>query len=143
MKALQNLSKRDKVAILSPSFAAPAVFPEVYELGLKRLRDIFGLEPVEYPTTRKLGASAEDRAKDLIAAFEDSEIKAVISTIGGDDQITYIKNLPKSFVFFHQLILLYLFQKLGICFQLQEEFVFQGNILYCILLFHLVVLPYL
>jgi len=50
--------------------------------------------PVEYPTTSKLGASAEERSADLVAAFEDSDIKAVIATIGGDDQVTYIMNLP-------------------------------------------------
>jgi len=93
---LPKLKKGDKVAILSPSFAAPGRFPEVYELGLQRLRDIFGLEPVEYPATKKLGASAQERSKDLIDAFENKEIKAVIASIGGDDQVTYIKNLPKA-----------------------------------------------
>ena len=31
----------------------------------------------------------------MIDAFENKEIKAVIASIGGDDQVTYIKNLPK------------------------------------------------
>ena len=48
----------DKVAVLSPSFAAPAVAPAVHEQALERLRAITGLVPVEYPTTRRLGASA-------------------------------------------------------------------------------------
>jgi len=61
MKKLQKLQKGDKVAVLSPSFAAP---------------------------------SAEDRARDLIAAFSDPEIKAVIASIGGDDQVTYIHKMP-------------------------------------------------
>jgi len=94
MKELHKLQPGDKVAILSPSFAAPGKFPVVYELGLQRLRDIFQLEPVEFPTTRKLGAPTEERAKDLISAFENPEIKAVITTIGGDNQVTYIKDLP-------------------------------------------------
>jgi muramoyltetrapeptide carboxypeptidase LdcA involved in peptidoglycan recycling len=91
---LNKLKKGDKVAILSPSFAAPGKWPWVYELGLKRLREVFELEPVEFPATKKIGASKEDRSKDLIDAFEDKEIKAVIASLGGDDQITYIKNLP-------------------------------------------------
>jgi muramoyltetrapeptide carboxypeptidase LdcA involved in peptidoglycan recycling len=94
MRSFSKLSKGDKVAILSPSFAAPGRFPEVYKLGLERLQQVFSLVPVEYPTTAKLGASAEERANDLIAAFKDPEIKAVIATIGGDDQVTYIKHLP-------------------------------------------------
>lgn len=48
----------DKVAVVSPSFAAPAVAPEVHEQALRRLEAVTGLVPVEYPTTRKLGASA-------------------------------------------------------------------------------------
>lgn len=92
---LPRLKIGDKVAIVSPSFAAPGKWPHVYELGLKRVREVFGLEPVEYPATKKIGASKEERATDLIDAFEDKEIKAVIASLGGDDQVTYIKNLPK------------------------------------------------
>lgn len=92
---LPKLKKGDKVAILSPSFAAPGKWPWVYELGCQRLRDIFGLKPIEFPTTKKIGASSEERAEDLINAFENKEIKAVIASLGGDDQVTYIKNLPK------------------------------------------------
>jgi muramoyltetrapeptide carboxypeptidase LdcA involved in peptidoglycan recycling len=89
-----KLSPGDKVAILSPSFCAPAVWPHVHELGLKRLRERFSLEPVEYPTTRKFGAAPAERAADLVAAFESPEIKAVFATIGGDDQVVWIKDLP-------------------------------------------------
>lgn len=94
MVKLQKLKKGDKIAILSPSFAAPGKWPHVYELGLKRLREVFELEPVELPTTKKLGASGEDRAKDLIDTFKNPDIKGIIASLGGDDQVTYIKNLP-------------------------------------------------
>ncbi len=96
MFKINKLKKGDKVAVLSPSFAAPGMWPHVYELGLQRLRQVFGLEPIEFPTTKKVGASKDERAKDLIAAFENPEIKGVISSLGGDDQITYIKNLPNA-----------------------------------------------
>ncbi len=91
---LNKLRNGDKVAILSPSFAAPGKWPQVYELGLKRLHEVFELEPIEFSVTKKVGASKEERSKDLIDAFENKEIKAVIASLGGDDQITYIKNLP-------------------------------------------------
>src|SRR3989338_3576910 len=94
MWKLPKLKRGDKVAILSPPFAAPGKWPEVYELGLTRVREVFGLEPVAFPTTKKLGASADERAKDLIDAFINPDIKAVITSLGGDDQVTYIKNLP-------------------------------------------------
>ena len=43
----------DKVAVLSPSFAAPAIAPVVHEQAMERLAAITGLVPVEYPTTRE------------------------------------------------------------------------------------------
>jgi muramoyltetrapeptide carboxypeptidase LdcA involved in peptidoglycan recycling len=99
MKKLQKLKKGDKVAIVSPSFAASGRWPEVHKFGLERLKTIFGLEPVEYPATFKLDATSEEKVADLTAAFTDPEIKAVIATLGGDIQVTYIKNLnPKIFV---------------------------------------------
>lgn len=95
----KKLKRGDKVAILSPSSAAPAVWPHVYELGIKRLKEEFGLIPVEYPTTKKKGATSEERIADLVAAFSDTEIKAVITTIGGDDEVIYVKNIdPRIFV---------------------------------------------
>ena len=53
MKKLPKLSKGDKVAIVSPSFAASAAWPHVHELGLKRLREVFEFEPVMYPATAR------------------------------------------------------------------------------------------
>jgi len=90
---LPKLQKGDRVSIISPSADLAGRFPWVTELGLKRLHDVFGLKPVEYPTTRKLGASLEARAQDIMAAFEDKDTKAVIATLGGDDQIKLLKHL--------------------------------------------------
>lgn len=83
----------DRVAVISPSSGLPGLLPLPYELGLRRLREDFGLEVVEYPTTRRMGASARDRAADVHAAFADPSIKAVIASIGGDDQITVTPHL--------------------------------------------------
>ena len=88
----------DKVALLSPSFAAPAVAPEVHEQAMRRLEELTGLVPVEYPTTRRLGASPRDRAADLNAAFADPEIRAVLATIGGEDQISVVPHLDADLV---------------------------------------------
>ncbi len=88
----------DRVAIVSPSWAGPGIFPEVHERGMKVVRDELGLVPVEYPTTRMIGASPEARAKDLMAAFADSTIRAVLATIGGSDQITVLPYLDPEVV---------------------------------------------
>lgn len=83
----------DHVAILSPAFAAPAVAPQIHEQAMRRLRDLTGLIPVEYPTTRELGATPEARAADVNAAFADPRIRAILATIGGDDQILVVPHL--------------------------------------------------
>lgn len=88
----------DKVAVVSPSFAAPGAAPAVHEQAMARLAALTGLEPVEYPTTRELGASARRRAADLDAAFGDPSIRAVVATIGGDDQITVVPHLDPALV---------------------------------------------
>lgn len=64
-----KLNKGDKVAILSPSNGLPGLFPWVQDYGLKRLKDDFGLISVEYPTTRQMGSSLKDRARDIMDAL--------------------------------------------------------------------------
>ena len=51
--------------MVSPAAGLPGLFPHVYEQGLRRLREVFDLVPVEYPTTRVPGADPRDRARDL------------------------------------------------------------------------------
>ncbi|KJL33589.1 S66 family peptidase [Microbacterium oxydans] len=87
MLSAPKLRAGDRVAVLSPAFAAPAVAPELHEQAMRRLRELTGLVPVEYPTTRLLDATPEARAADLNAAFADPSIRAILATIGGDDQI--------------------------------------------------------
>ncbi|MFE6850265.1 S66 peptidase family protein [Streptomyces sp. NPDC057674] len=91
----------DKVAVVSPSSGLPGLLPMPYELGLDRLRREFGLVPVEYPTTRAWGSTPRERAADLNAAFADPEIKAVIATIGGEDQITVLPHLDRELIRAH------------------------------------------
>ncbi len=102
---LKKLSKGDQVAVLSPSAGLPGLFPWVQDLGIERIKNEFGLIPKEYPTTRQMGSSLEDRAKDIMEAFADPENKAIITSIGGEDQLKLlkyldgdiIKNNPKPF----------------------------------------------
>jgi muramoyltetrapeptide carboxypeptidase LdcA involved in peptidoglycan recycling len=101
-----RVRRGDRVAVVSPSWAGPGVFPAVHEIGMRVLREDLGLVPVEYPTTRRVDAPARERAADLMAAFADPTIRAVLASIGGDDQITVLPHLdpavfladPKPFV---------------------------------------------
>ena len=83
---------------MSPSFAAPGFAPAVHEQAMERLAQVTGLVPVEYPTTRRLDSTARDRAADLNAAFGDPEIRAVLATIGGEDQITVVPHLDADLI---------------------------------------------
>jgi muramoyltetrapeptide carboxypeptidase LdcA involved in peptidoglycan recycling len=83
----------DHIAVLSPSFAAAGAFPEIHEQAMRRLADVTGLVPVEYPTTREVGATAAARAADINAAFADPRVRGILAVIGGEDQITVIPHL--------------------------------------------------
>ncbi|WP_223626268.1 LD-carboxypeptidase [Microbacterium sp. EST19A] len=106
MLSAPKLLPGDRVAVLSPAFAAPAVAPALHEQAMERLRELTGLVPVEYPTTRELDATPEARAADVNAAFADPGIRAILATIGGDDQVLVVPHLdpalpvadPKPFV---------------------------------------------
>lgn len=98
LRTPRKVSPGDRVAVVSPSTASPGMFPAVHEIGMRVLRDDLGLEPVEYPTTRQVGATPQARARDLMAAFADPSIRAVLATIGGDDQITVLPFLDPEVV---------------------------------------------
>jgi muramoyltetrapeptide carboxypeptidase LdcA involved in peptidoglycan recycling len=83
----------ERIAVLSPSFAAPGAYPAVHEQAMRRLTEVTGLIPVEYPTTRQVGATPQARAADVNAAFADPAIRGILAAIGGDDEITVIPHL--------------------------------------------------
>jgi muramoyltetrapeptide carboxypeptidase LdcA involved in peptidoglycan recycling len=91
------LDRGDRVAVVAPGSGAAAEYPYVYELGLERLRDVFDLDPVEYPTATRdseyLYDHPEERARDVLDAFEDPDISGVVTTIGGFDQIRILEHL--------------------------------------------------
>ncbi len=60
---------------------------------MRRLAEVTGLVPVEYPTTRQVGACPEARARDINAAFGDPTIRGILAVVGGEDQIQVIPHL--------------------------------------------------
>lgn len=93
---LSKLKPGDKVAILSPSSDAASHFPWVLDRGLDRLKNEFNLIPIEYPSTRKKHPTPKERALDLMEAFNDKEIKAIFTAIGGNDQVRLLPYLDKN-----------------------------------------------
>ena len=99
---IQCLQPGDKIAIISPSAGVPYLFPWVYEQGLRRIREVFHLDPVEFPTALQsseyLSKNPQARADDINRAFSDPSIKAIIATIGGNDQIRILPYLDKKVI---------------------------------------------
>lgn len=97
-----KLKRGDTVAIISPSWGGPSVFPHIYENGIKVLKEKFGLRIKEYPTARMAANILADepklRADDINKAFADKEVKAIITSIGGNDGIRVLKYLNKKII---------------------------------------------
>ena len=92
-----SVNPGDRVAVVAPASNIPESARFVYELGLERMRKVFDLKPVEYPTATAdpgwLADNPEPRAEDIMDAFRDPDITAVIANIGGHDQIRILPYL--------------------------------------------------
>jgi muramoyltetrapeptide carboxypeptidase LdcA involved in peptidoglycan recycling len=93
----RKLHPGDKVAAVSLSWGGPSVFPGRYQAGKRQLEEAFGVQVVEMPHTLSeadwLAKNPRARAEDLMQAFSDPEIKAIVSTIGGEDSIRLLSYL--------------------------------------------------
>ena len=112
LKKPKVLNRGDKVATISLSWGGAGELLDRYEKGKKQLQDTFGLNVVETKNALKparwIYENPKARAEDLMEAFADQSIKAIISNIGGDDStrilkyidIEVIKKNPKIFLGF-------------------------------------------
>ena len=93
----KRLEQGSKIAVISPSDGLPFKFPDIYELGLRNLKEIFGLDIAEMPTARMspdfLYKKPEIRADDLNNAFADRSIDGIITTIGGYESVRILPYL--------------------------------------------------
>ena len=85
-----KLSPGDTVALFSPSLGGAGA-PDrrwKFELGCRRLEEL-GLRPVPAPNALReadwLEAHPEARAEDLLWAFDNKEVKAILANVGGND----------------------------------------------------------
>lgn len=89
----ERLKKGDKVAIVSLSrgLLGEDKFIHILDIAKERLEKEYGLEVVVMHNALKgnkyLYEHPEARAEDLMNAFKDKTIKAIINAIGGDDTI--------------------------------------------------------
>src|SRR4051812_46851954 len=102
----------DKVVTISLSWGGAGDLLHRYQQGKKQLQETFGLEVIETTNALKsagyIAKNPKARADDLMEAFSDKSIKAIISNIGGEDSIrtlpytdlSVIKANPKIFLGF-------------------------------------------
>lgn len=87
----------DKVAAVSLSWGGPGAFPQRYQAGKAQLEAEFGVTVVEMPHALAdpawVARHPQARAADLMAAVLDPTIKAIISTIGGEESIRILPYL--------------------------------------------------
>src|SRR5687768_17901433 len=93
----KKLQAGDTVAAISLSWGGPGTIPHRYEAGKQQLQEEFGLNVIETTHALRddiwLHNNPTARAEDLMSAFADPSIKAIISTIGGDDSIRILPYL--------------------------------------------------
>jgi len=108
----QRLFAGDTIATVSVShgWAGDENILWKYELGKKRLEEVFGLKVIDAPNSMRgskyLSENPQARAEDVMWAFADKYVKAIIANIGGNDSIrvipfvdpSVIKNNPKIFI---------------------------------------------
>lgn len=96
-----RLKPDDTVAIISPSWGGPSVFPSVYENGWKVLEN-WGLKIKEFPSSRMDASDLRDnpklRADDVNAAFADPDVKAIFASIGGNDSVRILPFLNRQLI---------------------------------------------
>jgi len=97
----KKLNKWDTIAIISPSWWWPGIFPHIYKSWIDTLVKL-GYKIKEYPSAKAwadfLYKNPEYRAKDINDVFADKEVKAIISTIWWDDSIRILKYLDKDLI---------------------------------------------
>ena len=114
----ERLNRGDTVAIISPSSGLAAIFSHRLDNAIKFLESE-GYKVKEFPCTRKINgwesAPAKERAKDIMGAFTDPKIKAIICSIGGNTinkilkylDFEKIKENPKIFIGYSDISVLH------------------------------------
>lgn len=90
------LKKEDTIAIVAPSGGLAKLYPHRLDNAIKYFKSQ-GYNIKEFPNTRKNNgwesASPKERAKELMEAFLDKEVKAIICEIGGNTSNKILKYL--------------------------------------------------
>ena len=98
------------VAAITLSWGGPGTFPPRYAAGKRQFETAFGCRVIETRHALRdaawIAANPHARADDLMEVFADPSIRAVISTIGGDDSIRILPFLDLRVLEAHPKILM-------------------------------------
>lgn len=86
------------VVIVSPCSSTPAVFPHVFNQGIRRMKEVFGFVPTVKQSCFEENTSPQDKARELNEAFADPTCEAIFCAIGGDDSIRVLPHLDKQVI---------------------------------------------
>ena len=79
------------IASISLSAGTSGLFPKRYEQGVKQIEESFGVKVIPTPhalcSPEEVYEHPEWRLADFMWAFENPEVKGILSNIGGDDTI--------------------------------------------------------
>ena len=85
------LKKGDTIASISLSAGTAGLFPKRYNQGVKQIEENFGIKVIPTPhalwSPQEVYEHPDWRLEDMMWAFENPEIKGILSNIGGDDTI--------------------------------------------------------
>lgn len=87
-KALQ---RGDTIASISLSAGTAGMFPTRYQQGVRQIEETFGIHVIPTPhalcSREEIYTHPDWRLDDMMWAFNNSEIKGILTNIGGDDTI--------------------------------------------------------
>lgn len=105
-----KLQAGDRVAAISMSWGGPGTFRYRYDAGKRQFEEAFGVTVVETRHALRdaawLARNPRARADDLMEAFTDDAIDAIVATIGGDDAIRLLPYVDPAVIRAHPKALL-------------------------------------
>ena len=103
-----RLRPGDTVAAVTLSWGGPGTYLHRYEAGKRQFEEEFGCRVVETRHALRdaawIAANPKARADDLMDALADDSVRAIISTIGGDDSIRILPHVDLGVIRAHPKI---------------------------------------
>jgi muramoyltetrapeptide carboxypeptidase LdcA involved in peptidoglycan recycling len=97
-----KLNPGDTIAVVTPSWGGPNLYRKRYDTGKRYLENTFGVKVIEMPNVFAapdfLEQNPRVRARDIMRAYENPAVNAIVVSIGGDDAIRLIPHLDLSII---------------------------------------------